>query len=119
MRHPGASNYLAGSVVPLVIIFLAAVSGWATTPSSLHTFPLTIGAEKFELQEVDVGANYGCPPGTTVGVILKDGKGIPRWSFNVRDTASFLAVDGCTGDTSAASIVGVAVPRNDTGLWVI
>lgn len=86
MRLSSARGYRTGFVVLLVVVLLGAVSG----PATALAYPLTVGPEKFELQEVDVGAKYGCPVGTMVGVILKDSQGFVRWAFNVRDTASYL-----------------------------
>lgn len=81
-------------------------------------FKVVVGGELFTLAEVDVGIRFGCGAGQVVGVVLKDSGRIARWSFNLGDTASNLDPhSNCIG-TSAASIVGVAVPNNDTALWV-
>jgi hypothetical protein len=116
MRLSSPRGYRTGFVALLVVVLLGAVSG----PATALAYPLTVGPERFELQEVDVGAMYGCPTGTMVGVVLKDSQGFVRWSFNVGDTASYLAINGCRGaGTFAANVVGVAVPNNETALWVI
>lgn len=102
------------------VISLGAHPELPTLPPPVFTFPLTVGTEKFELQEVDVGSKYGCPPGTQVGVVLRDARGLASWFFNVNDTVEYLTVHGCwLAGTSAASVVGVAVPDNNTALWVI
>jgi len=88
-------------------------------PSTVpQTFKVAVGGETFTLAEVDVGTRFDCAAGSVVGIVLKDSKGISRWSYNLGDTASYLAIHGCDG-TSAANVVGVAVPNSDTALWVI
>jgi hypothetical protein len=87
-------------------------------PASPRSFKVVVGGETFTLAEVDVGVRFDCGTGRMVGVVLKDHYGIARWSHSLGDTASFLAIHGCDG-TYAASIVGVAVPNDDTALWVI
>ncbi|HEY3248082.1 MAG TPA: hypothetical protein VGK88_07320 [bacterium] len=41
------------------------------------------------------------------------------WSFNVSDTANYLAMHGCQPGVSAARIAGTAVPSPDEAIWVI
>jgi hypothetical protein len=87
-------------------------------PANPHSFKVVVGGETFTLSEVDVGVRFDCGTGRMVGIVLKDSNGISRWSYNLGDTASYLAIHGCSG-TLAASVVGVAVPSNDTAVWVI
>lgn len=121
MRLPRIGSYLAALVMLGPVVCIGAAPDIAFPPFSIHAFPLRLGAERFELQEVDVGAKYGCLPGELVGVILTDGQGVPRWSFNVEGSASFLAHRGCKEypGTYAASVAGVAIPDPATAVCVI
>jgi hypothetical protein len=87
-------------------------------PAGPRSFKVVVGGETFTLAEVDVGIRFDCRAGKMVGIVLKDSQGFARWSYNLGDTASYLAIHGCDG-TLAASVVGVAVPSNDTAVWVI
>lgn len=118
MRLSGPRGYLAALAVVVVAVSIGTRPELSGTRPPLHTFRLTVGTERFDLQEVDVGAVFGCPDRRYVGVILKDNQ-ITRWSFNVADTQLFLARAGCHPDTAASRIVGVAVPTAETAVWVV
>jgi len=98
---------------------------WSLPVSAVTTFHpksyiVTVGATRFTVQEVDVGIRYGCPKGAYTGILLKDNGGVPRWSFHVTDSASYLASNGCKGaGISAARLVGIAVPTRNDAIWVV
>src|SRR5207245_10216031 len=88
-------------------------------PSTVpQTFKVAVGGETFTLAEVDVGTRFDCAAGSAVGIVLKDSKGVSRWSYNLGDTPSYLAIHGCDG-ASAANAVGVPVLLRATASGVI
>lgn len=108
----GTAQDLAIALSPLLQIFPLTVG------APLQTFQFAVGGANYELQEVDVGAKFGCPDSTRyVGVILK-GHGITRWSFNVDDAES-KAHSGCYPGADESRIVGVAVPTGEDAVWVV
>lgn len=111
-------GYLAAFVVLLLVFSIGTAPELATALSPPETFHLTVGGAKLELQEVDVGAKFGCSERTRyVGVVLKS-HGIVRWSFNIDDLES-MARAGCYTEANETRIVGVAVPSDTEALWVV
>jgi hypothetical protein len=122
MNKSGMVKVIFAKVLAVLFALIVTISGaWQISrgaPAGPRAFKVVVGGETFTLAEVDVGARFDCGAGMMVGIVLKDGNGISRWSHNLGDTASFLAIHGCDG-ISAASVVGVAVPSDDTAVWVI
>jgi hypothetical protein len=115
-------KFIFTKVLAVLAVLIATISGayqiGRGAPANPHAFKVVVGGETFTLAEVDVGTKFGCATGAMVGIVLKDSNGFARWSYNLANTASDLAIHGCDG-VSAASVVGVAVPTKDTALWVI
>ncbi len=105
-------------VLLLLILGLIGLPAFAAAEFRPQTHTFKIAGTQFTLQEVDLGAPYGCEKGSMVGIVLRDRNRIVRWSFNVRDTAASPVVYGCLS-TTAAHIVGIATPTAQTAIWVI
>ncbi len=109
-------------LTPLLVGIALVVSQPTATTARFQPqkYTFAIGTVKFTLQEVDVGAKYGCPDGSQVGIVLKDSHGAVRWSFNVTDTVSYLTAHGCRiAGVSAARMFGTPVVTKSEAIWAI